>query len=296
MGSGYSWVTRIKDLDLDSTVFPNYAELQNDSNLGRLTTFTADVIGDTHNDGFIEELYSYGARSFSIWDEEGNLVYDSGDDFENYIKDNHADWFNCNDGEKAEIDERSDDKGPEPEAIAIGKLRNNYFAFIGLERQGGIMVYDITNPESPVFETYIEEFDEGTGIMTDIAPEGLVFISADDSHNGMNMLVVSNEVSGTFSIYEIEDLYVGLSETEETEFFSVYPNPTGSDVTLNLNEDNLTYNYSISDALGSVVNSGRVSSKNQIVDLGSLPKGMYFISLYSNESGSNRFTNKIIKN
>lgn len=293
--AGYSWETRIKNLDLDSTVFPNYVELQNDSNLGRLTTFTSDVIGDTNNDGFVEELYCYGARSFSIWDEEGNLVFDSGDDFENYIKDNHADWFNCNSGERAEFDERSDDKGPEPEGIVMGKLRDNYFVFIGLERQGGVMIYDITDPENPVFETYIEEFDEGTGIMTDIAPEGLTFISADDSHNGMNMLVIGNERSGTVSIYEIEDLFVGQEERTVSTEFSVYPNPAKDLLTVEIPNFSKNMQFDLSDALGKVIYSGNARSTHNQIDISELPKGMYFLTLKSTVSEFATETRKVIK-
>ena len=44
-----------------------------------------------------------------------------------------------------------DDKGPEPENIVVGKIGNETFAFIGLERSSGIMMYQITNPLKPKF-------------------------------------------------------------------------------------------------------------------------------------------------
>ena len=202
---GYSAEVRMDDLTLDPTAFPNAATLLTNDNLGRLKTFTADVIGDTDADGDVDELYAYGARSFSIWDENGNLVWDSGDDFEQYIAANHPAFFNCNDGLASEMDDRSDDKGPEPEAVTVGQIGNSYYAFIGLERQGGVMVYDVTNPTNPSFVNFIETYDTTNGTMIDIAPEGLVFVPANESHNGENLLIVSSEVSGTVAIYEFQD-------------------------------------------------------------------------------------------
>ena len=202
---GYSAEVRMDDLTFDPTAFPNAATLQANDNLGRLKTFTADVIGDNDGDGDVDELYAYGARSFSIWDENGNLVWDSGDDFEQYIAANHPTFFNCNDGLASEMDDRSDDKGPEPEAVTVGQIGNSYYAFIGLERQGGVMVYDVTDPTNPSFVNFIETYDTTSGTMTDIAPEGLVFVPANESHNGENLLIVSSEVSGTVAIYELQD-------------------------------------------------------------------------------------------
>ena len=213
---GYSAEVRMDDLTFDPTAFPNAATLQTNDNLGRLKTFTEDVIGDTDGDGDVDELYAYGARSFSIWDEDGNLVWDSGDDFEQYIAANHPTFFNCNDGLASEMDDRSDDKGPEPEAVTVGQIGNSYYAFIGLERQGGVMVYDVTDPTNPSFINFIETYDTTSGTMTDIAPEGLVFIAANASHNGENLLIVSSEVSGTVAIYELQGCISSTAVTDSS--------------------------------------------------------------------------------
>ena len=66
----------LKDLTLDETMFPASLEYLNDENLGRLKVTT--TLGDYDNDGDLEEIYSYGARSFSIWNANGTLAYDSG--------------------------------------------------------------------------------------------------------------------------------------------------------------------------------------------------------------------------
>lgn len=185
---------RIADLTLDPTAFPDAATLQQDDQLGRLQVSTID--GDIDGDGDFDQLFSYGGRSFSIWDEVGNLVFDSGDQIAKITAELAPDLFNADDGDPAEFDSRSDNKGAEPEAVTVGQVGNRTYAFIGLERAGGgVLVYDITNPTTPEFLQYIRDD-------ADIAPEGLTFIAADDSPNGNSLLVVSNEESETIAVYE----------------------------------------------------------------------------------------------
>ncbi|MEM7012817.1 MAG: choice-of-anchor I family protein, partial [Verrucomicrobiota bacterium] len=206
----YSEETRVEDLKLDPDKFPNAQQLQDEKNLGRLKTTVAN--GDTDGDGDHDVIYSYGARSFSIWDADLNLVWDSGDQLEQITAERLGRGFNSTGDEQPSFKNRSDDKGPEPEAATVGKIRGKHYAFIGLERQGGIMVYDITDPQNPVFQLFINSYqDDGT--MTDIAPEGLVFVPAENSHTSKNLLIVSNEVSGTTAIYEIEDPLSGKEES-----------------------------------------------------------------------------------
>ena len=207
---GYSEEVRVKDLELDPVAFPNAAVLQEDENLGRLKTTTAN--GDIDGDGKFEEIYSYGARSFSIWSGSGELVYDSGADFENITAARIPADFNSNNDENDSFDNRSDDKGPEPEGVALGQIGSRTIAFIGLERVGGIMAYDISNPQDVQFLDYINnrdfsvdaEIDGKTNpLVGDLGPEGLVFINASKSPNGKPMLVVGNEVSGTTTLFEV---------------------------------------------------------------------------------------------
>lgn len=197
---------RIKDLDLDPVAFPNAGDLQEDENLGRLGVST--INGDTDGDGDYDELWSYGARSFSIWSEEGALIYDSGDDFEQITAAAFPDNFNASNDEN-DAEGRSDNKGPEPEAVEIGKIGNTIYAFIGLERIGGIMMYDVTDPKNPEFVQYLNnrDFDEDveTPEAGDLGVEEILFIDAKDTPNCEYLLVTANEVSGTVSIFSVLD-------------------------------------------------------------------------------------------
>ncbi|MEH6501371.1 MAG: choice-of-anchor I family protein [Pseudoalteromonas distincta] len=169
-----------------------------------------------------DQIYAFGARSFAIWDEDGSLVWDSADQIEQFIASDACmagsardipckDFFNSNHSDGNSFDNRSDNKGPEPEGVAVGQLGDKTFAFIGLERMGGIMTYDISNPAAPVFVDYIntrEDFvlDPATNMAAvgDLGPEGIVFVPAEQSPNGEALLIVGNEVSGTTIILQID--------------------------------------------------------------------------------------------
>lgn len=185
-----------------------------DSQLGRLkVTWTKgyqmnqDGSPKLDADGYLvyDKLYAYGARSFSIWNTQGQLVWDSGSEFEKKIAELFPKYFNS-DHEEVTFDKRSAAKGPEPEGITVGTIGKKTFAFIGLERMSGIMAYDITTPNKPKF---IEYFTTRNFVETDIAqqgdlgPEGLIFVSAKDSPNGKPLLVVGNEVSGSTAVYQV---------------------------------------------------------------------------------------------
>jgi 2',3'-cyclic-nucleotide 2'-phosphodiesterase / 3'-nucleotidase / 5'-nucleotidase len=209
---GYSEEARVRDVTLDPVVFPNAAELQDKANLGRLKITLAN--GDIDGDGAYEELYSYGARSFSIWSANGHRVYDSGSEFEALTALYLPDDFNSNNDENGTFDSRSDDKGPEPEGVVLGQIRERTYAFIGLERVGGIMVYDVTNPYQVQFVDYVNNRDFSVDVQLpdgstnplagDLGPEGLTFIPARESPNRKPLLVVGSEVSGTTTILQID--------------------------------------------------------------------------------------------
>ena len=177
---GFEEEDRVKDLTLDSGAFPD-AAIQDDDQLGRLTVTL--TLGDLEPDGEYEELYAFGGRSFSILDENGAIIWDSGDMIEQIIAALFPELWQ---------DGRSDNKGPEPEGVTIGLIGDRYFAFIGLERTSMVMMFDITDPMSPFYLDTI--FTDG-----DVSPEGLAFFDYGDK----SYLAVSNEVSSTTSLYQI---------------------------------------------------------------------------------------------
>lgn len=214
---GYSEEERVADLTLDETVFPNAEWLQADENLGRIKTTSAN--GDIDGDGDFDRIFTYGARSFSIWDQYGNLVFDSGDDLEQITALYDPENFNSTNDENDSFDNRSDDKGPEPEGLAIGSFGGNTYLFLGLERVGGIVVYDITHPQHPAFMFFInnrdfdgvaEEFTAG-----DLGPEGLKFLPAEGTSTRTPWLLVGNEVSGTTTIYDLGTMLIPAADDYE---------------------------------------------------------------------------------
>ena len=142
--------------------------------------------------GTVTEIHAFGGRSFTIWNEMGEIVFDSGSQIANVTAVLAPDLFNGQDGS---FDNRSDDKGAEPEGVTKATVAGRTYAFVGLERISGIMVYDVTDPQHPLFVQY--QPAEGS----DISPEGLLFIPAHESPNGRNLLIVSYEVSGNTSIF-----------------------------------------------------------------------------------------------
>jgi len=228
---------RVRDLRLTGPLAA-IGDLQDDGNLGRLritstlgssnacdasrlpadlgdlngdnVTDIADVAFHIENNCEYDTLYGYGARSFSIWSADGQRVFDSGSEFERITANLIPEGFNASNDDN-EADARSDDKGPEPEAVTVGEINGQTFAFIGLERVGGIMVYNVTNPQNPEFVQYlnnrdfsVSQTDLENGLAGDLGPEGLAFIPAGQSPNSKPMLAVGNEVSGTTTLYTVD--------------------------------------------------------------------------------------------
>ena len=214
---GYSEETRVKkikdDIQLDATYYQGYTQeeldemvkngLFDDDQLGRLKVTTDQPFKDEN--GKYHALVSYGGRSFSILRASDlEMIYDSGNDIEQRILELLPERFNADykDYNDIEVDGRSDDKGPEVENVVVGQVGSHSYAFVGLERVGGIMIYDITNPYEPYFVKYLYDPDN-----KDISPEGITFESAEESPNGKPLLIASFEVSGTTSTWELDDLF-----------------------------------------------------------------------------------------
>tara|TARA_A200000113_G_scaffold19587_1_gene17011 strand:+ start:6283 stop:8085 length:1803 start_codon:yes stop_codon:yes gene_type:complete len=203
-----AYTDEVKVEDLTAAANSELAMLQATGEADDLRVTSA--MGDADGDGEYDAAYAYGARSFTIWDQNGLVVYDSGDDFERITASIHGAQFNNGDDEN-EGDSRSENKGPEPEALTVGQVGDRTYAFIGTERMGGIFVYDVTNPYDVQFAEYIINRDLTEGltandVIGDLAPESLVFVSAEDSPSGVPLLVVGSEVSGTVTVWQINQL------------------------------------------------------------------------------------------
>ncbi|MGB3542168.1 choice-of-anchor I family protein [Rubrivirga sp.] len=212
---GFSEEVRIADLTPDPIAIPDGPFLLDDARLGRLRA--TDTLGDVDGDGDFETFFAYGARSFSIHDEAGVRVWDSGDDIERQIAALVADGtlpgdaFGATNDENDSFDGRSDDKGPEPEGVVVGEVDGRTFAFVGLERISAVIVYDVSDVTAPTYAGFLINRDftvdaqlpDGSTnpAVGDLGPEGLVFISPSGSPTGQALLVVSNEVSGTLSVW-----------------------------------------------------------------------------------------------
>ncbi len=180
-------VERIEDIVLDPNIFPKDKDLQTDATMGRLEVTTK--LGDLDNDGEYEELYSFGARSFSVWSPFGELIYDSGNNIAEKTLELTPERFN-NDNN------RSNKKGAEPEAVEVLNISNErYILFVGLERNDQVLVYDVTEPSSPRFLSILSN-------PGDEAPEGILAVPSHESPTGNDLLIVSYEVSGTISFFE----------------------------------------------------------------------------------------------
>lgn len=183
---------------------PAFAAAGSDAQLGRLTV--SNATGDTDGDGDLDVLHLFGARSFSVWDEDMSQLFDSGDELEQITAADNSAHFNSTHDTANSFDTRSDNKGPEPEAMTVAKLFGRQYGFVGLERQGGVVVYDLSDPLSPRLISYETNRNFELPITTqgDLGPEGVFVIDETESPTGDPLLVISNEISGTTTTYKIE--------------------------------------------------------------------------------------------
>jgi alkaline phosphatase len=201
----------------DSSVSALYTPLQDDAELGRLEF--NKIASDIDKDGDIDTLIGYGGRSMTMFEApivgRFRAVRDTGSDLESFTASRFANVFNSNNDDNDSFESRSDAKGAEPEALTVAEINGRSYAFLGLERQSAIMVYDVTNPTQPIFHEYASNrtfvdsnnavIDADTAAAGDLGPEGIEFISASDSPiPGVPMIAVANEVSGTITLWRID--------------------------------------------------------------------------------------------
>lgn len=188
--------------------------------------YNAQGVADANGNRLMyDKLYAYGGRSISIWNAQGVQVWDSGAAIEQFLASDAcklgakrdsacSTYFNTGHDATAKLDARSSAKGPEPEGLALGTIGSKTFAFVGLERMGGVLVFDITDPKAPHRVDYLNTRENWGTVFSataapaldsvgDLGPEGLAFIAAKDSPNGKPLLLVGNEVSGSTAVFQI---------------------------------------------------------------------------------------------
>lgn len=210
---------------LDPVAYPQAAMLKKSYNAGRFRV--TNLNGNTDADAEFEQMYAVGSRSFSIFNADTKqIVFDSGDDFEMYtsMTPSISPLFNS-DHENNSFKSRSRAKGPEPEGVAVAQIEGRTFAFISLERVGGVMVYDVTDPANVTFVDY-KNYRSTSAYTGDHGPEGITFIDGMQSPDGKNYIIVANEMSGTLTIFEIDTTNLRTGEfTVGPKTFNVFPNP-----------------------------------------------------------------------
>ncbi|WP_106914966.1 choice-of-anchor I family protein [Chryseobacterium aurantiacum] len=270
--SGYSERTTVgaNNYTLDPVIFPNANLLKASHNLGRFRVSSAT--GNTDDDADFEEIAALGARSFSIFNADTRQqVYDSGDQFERYIAAKHPLIFNA-DNESNTIKSRSRAKGPEPEGVALGVINGQTYAFITLERTGGVMVYNITDPSNPTFTDY-KHSRSTSAYGGDNGPEGIIYIAPENTTTNKGYVIIANELSGTLSMYEVAvppTLGTGEAASEKATF-SVFPNPVNKGNTLYFNRKQ---DYELYDMSGKLIGK----EKNALtIPTSTLSTGVYLV-------------------
>ena len=155
------------------------------------TAYRVKRLGDDATAGSLDRTTTFGGRSISVFDADtGALLWDSGNSLQTIAF--AAGFYD---------DTRSDDKGVEPEGVVVAQLKGRSYAIVSLERTKSSMlaVFDITDPTAGQFVT-------STVIAGSISPEGLHIVEAKQSPTGRQQLVVSNEISNTLNVFDLEAL------------------------------------------------------------------------------------------
>ncbi|MFN3754025.1 choice-of-anchor I family protein [Flavobacterium sp.] len=254
---------------LDATNFPHASVLKQSYNMGRFRV--SNLSGNTDADPEFEIINAVGSRSFSIFNATTKqLVYDSGDDFEMYTAANLPTLFNA-DHEDNTPKGRSRAKGPEPEGVTVAQIGSETFAFVSLERVGGVMVYNITNPNNAIFVDY-KNSRSTSDYSGDHGPEGITYIAPENSPTGMPYILVANEISGTITIFEVDTNDLSTPDfSGNVPTFAIFPNPS---VDNGLVYFNRTADIEVYDISGKIILSQKEA---QTIDTRGFSAGIYIV-------------------
>lgn len=204
---------RGSSLKVDSRRFPEWKTWSANAELGRIKV--NPNAGDRDGDGDIDTIHLRGSRSMTIY-RNGVPIWDSGKLLED-IQTSAFGVANINGSHALSADkttvnytpqDRSDDKGSEPEGVAVGMVGNSRIAILGLERMSALVVFDVSTPREPTFLKWIQMLPTTptpAAQATAWSPEGVIFIPAEKSPNGKALFITSYELSGSLSIHQIEE-------------------------------------------------------------------------------------------
>nr|WP_322625763.1 choice-of-anchor I family protein [uncultured Flavobacterium sp.] len=255
---------------LDAAVYPQAEMLKKSFNAGRFRV--TNLNGNTDADTDFEQIYAVGSRSFSIFNADSKqIVFDSGDDFERYTaaEPSISTLFNS-DSEDNSFKSRSRAKGPEPEGITLAHISDRVFAFVGLERVGGVMVYDVTDPSNAQFVDY-KNSRMVSAYGGDNGPEGITYIDAANSPTGIPYIIVANEISGTLSIYSVNTENLSTGEVvKQPKAFTLFPNPAANGIVY----FNRVADVEVFDYTGKLIHSAKQA---YTIDTKSFATGIYLV-------------------
>lgn len=253
---------------LDPAIYPNASVLKQSYNMGRFRV--SNLSGNTDADSDFETINALGARSFSIFNASTKqIVFDSGDDFERFTAANLPTIYNA-DHQDNLTKGRSRAKGPEPEGVTIAQIGTETFAFISLERVGGVMVYNITNPNNVTFVDY-KNSRSTSAYAGDHGPEGITYIKPENSPTGTGYILVANEISGTITIFEVDANTLSAPYfNSASKTFAIFPNPSQNQIVY----FNRVADYELFDVSGK-----KISSEKQAltINTSTLSKGIYLV-------------------
>jgi len=199
-------------LKVDTRRFPDWKTLSGNAALGRAKV--NPTIGDKDGDGDIDTIHLRGSNSMTMY-RNGIVIWDSATLLDQ-IQTVAFGVANINGSHSLSSDkstmnyvgqDRSDDKGSEPEGVAVGMVGDRRIAILGLERMSALAIFDITVPANPVFQEWLQMLPTKATPAKDVkyfSPEGIVFVPANKSPSGKALIITSYELSGSLSIHQIE--------------------------------------------------------------------------------------------
>jgi hypothetical protein len=203
---------RASALKVDTRRFPDWKTLSGNAALGRAKV--NPTIGDKDGDGDIDTIHLRGSNSMTMY-RNGIVIWDSATLLDQ-IQTAAFGVANINGSHSLSSDkstmnyvgqDRSDDKGSEPEGVAVGMVGDRRIAILGLERMSALAIFDITVPANPVFQEWLQMLPTKATPAKDVkyfSPEGIVFVPANKSPSGKALIITSYELSGSLSIHQIE--------------------------------------------------------------------------------------------